>query len=84
VRIGEAYSYFPQSNIRSAIPAPAKELTRQGSESLENDSVTGIAAAAAGNREKRIEELRQEFQDGSYKVDPAEVASKLIDSHLDS
>lgn len=84
MRIGEVYSYFPQDNIRSAIPAPAKELTRQGSESLENDSVTGVAAAAEGNREKRVEELRQQVQEGSYNVDPAEVASKLINSHLDS
>lgn len=83
MRIGEVYSYFPQSNARSAIPAPAKELTGQGSESVENDSVTGVAAAAATNREKRIDELRQQVQEGTYKVDPAEVAGKLIDTHLD-
>ena len=84
MRIGEVYSYFPQSNIRSAIPAPAKELTGQGSGPLDSDSVTGVAAAAATNRDKRIEELRQQVQEGSYKADPAEVASKLIDNQLDS
>ncbi len=84
MRISENYSYLPQSNMRSAIPAPAKEMISSSCEPVDSDSVTGVAATAAENRENRVAELRQQVQDGTYKVDPAEVASKLIDSHLDS
>ncbi len=82
MRIGEVYSYLPQSNVRSAAPALAKELPSD-SESLDNDSVTGVAVTAADNRESRIAELRQQVQSGNYKVDAEAVSSKLIDSHLD-
>jgi flagellar biosynthesis anti-sigma factor FlgM len=72
-----------QGSIRSAIPAPAKELLRSSGEPLDTDSVSGAAVTAAENRQSRVAELRQQVQDGTYKVDTAEVAGKLIDSHLD-
>jgi Anti-sigma-28 factor, FlgM len=83
VRISETYSYLPQSSVRSAIPAPAKELLRATCEPLDTDSVSGVTVTAADNRESRVAELRRQVQDGTYKVDAAEVAGKLIDSHLD-
>jgi flagellar biosynthesis anti-sigma factor FlgM len=84
VRISETYSYPPQSYIRSAIPAPAKELINSSSESLGTDSVGGATVTAAADRENRVAEIRQQVQNGAYEVDSAAVASKLIDSHLDS
>ncbi len=83
MRISEIYSYPPQSNIRSAIPAPAKELLSSACEPLDADSVSGIAVTASDNRDSRVAELRQQVEDGTYKVDPAELTGKLIDSHLD-
>jgi anti-sigma28 factor (negative regulator of flagellin synthesis) len=84
VRIGEIYSYLPESNIRSAIPAKAKELIPAHSESLDADSVSGVGVTGSEDRERRVAELRRQVQDGTYNVDATEVASKLIDTHLDS
>ncbi len=83
MRIGENYSYLPQSSIRSAVPARAREILRPASESLESDSVSGAALVDAGNREARIEELRNSVQSGNYRVNAEEVSASIIDRHLD-
>jgi anti-sigma28 factor (negative regulator of flagellin synthesis) len=83
VRIGENYSYLPQSSIRSAAPTRAREVLGPGSESAGSDSVSGGALVNAGNREARIEELRDRVQSGKYQVNAEEVSAKIIDRHLD-
>lgn len=37
---------------------------------------------AAEEREARVAELRRQHQSGTYKVDAAELSSKIIDEHL--
>ena len=64
MRIGENYSYLPQSSIRAAVPARAREVLRPASESLESDSVSGAALVDAGKREALIQELRDSVQSG--------------------
>jgi flagellar biosynthesis anti-sigma factor FlgM len=44
--------------------------------------LSSLASKLAVSNEGRIERLRQAVQDGSYNVDPAAVASRLIDEHL--
>ena len=44
--------------------------------------LSSLASRLAASNEDRIERLRQAVQDGSYKVDPAAIASRLIDEHL--
>jgi anti-sigma28 factor (negative regulator of flagellin synthesis) len=51
---------------------------------------TGAAAAPApakertqrANRENRITQLREQYLAGSYQVDSAEIARKVVDAHL--
>ena len=49
---------------------------------------TAFAAGGAGlpdvsaEREARIEELRCQYADGSYHVDAAAVAARIVDEHL--
>ncbi len=83
MRIGENYSYLPQSSVRAAVPAPAREILRPASESLESDSVSGAALVNAGNREARVAELRKNVQSGTYQVDAEEISAKIIDHHLE-
>lgn len=83
MRIGENYSYLPQSSIRAAVPAPAREILRPASEALESDSVSGPALVNTGNREARIEELRKAVQSGEYEIDTEEVSAKIIDHHVE-
>lgn len=83
MRIGENYSYLPQSSIRAAVPARAREVLRPASESLESDSVSGAALVDAGKREALIQELRDSVQSGNYRVDAEEVSARIIDRHLD-
>ncbi len=83
MRIGENYSYVPQSSIRTAVPARAREVLRPASESFVSDSVGGPALASAENRQARIEELRKTVQSGDYEVNAEEVSAKIIDSHLE-
>ena len=45
------------------------------------EELTSIEAAAA--RERRIEELREKFLDGTYCVDAAKISAKIIDRHLE-
>ena len=82
MRIGENYSYLTQSSIRAAIPAPARDILRPASETLETDSVSGPVLANAGNREARVEELRKSVQSGEYEVKAEEVSAKIINRHL--
>lgn len=83
MRIGENYSYLPQSSIRAAVPAPAREILRPASEALESDSVSGPALVNSRNREARVEELRKSVQSGYYRVNAEEVSARIIDRHLD-
>ncbi len=83
MRIGENYSYLPQSSIRAAVPAPAREILRPASEALESDSVSGPGLVNSQNREARVEELRKSVQSGHYRVNAEEVSARIIDRHLD-
>ena len=36
----------------------------------------------AAEREARVEDLRRQYADGSYQVDAAAVAARIVDEHL--
>ncbi|MBV8867501.1 MAG: flagellar biosynthesis anti-sigma factor FlgM [Acidobacteriaceae bacterium] len=82
MRIADNYAYLPQSSMRAAVPAPAREILRPASESRQSDSVSGSALANIGNREAQIEELRTSVQSGQYDVKAEQVSAKIIDWHL--
>jgi anti-sigma28 factor (negative regulator of flagellin synthesis) len=54
-----------------------------GSEAISGEDVAvGVGATATEQRESRIEELRRQLQNGTYKVDVHEVSRKIVDEHL--
>jgi len=52
------------------------------SEPTDVGDLSSLASRLAASNEDRIERLRQAVQDGSYTVDPAAIASRLIDEHF--
>ncbi|MBV8551887.1 MAG: flagellar biosynthesis anti-sigma factor FlgM [Acidobacteriaceae bacterium] len=40
------------------------------------------ARASGCSKEAKIAELRRQFFEGAYRVDPAKVSAKMIDAHL--
>ena len=76
----------PATNLESAAsrakatePSPAREPAR------DEVAVGPVALAAANSLEapdKRIAELRQQVQDGTYRVDSAALSAKIVDEHL--
>lgn len=46
-------------------------------------SAASVASQAIQNREDRIAELRQAYLSGSYRPDPAKVAAKIVDEHIE-
>jgi anti-sigma28 factor (negative regulator of flagellin synthesis) len=82
MRVGETCSYTPHSSAWSVLGAPLMKLSNDGEVISGEDVAVGIGATAAEKRENRIEELRRQVQNGSYKVDVHEVSKKIIDEHL--
>ena len=68
------------------MPAP-KAVTAVSSPKRTNKPASTVVqpaedrVALAG--EARVAELKRRYQDGTYKVDPLEVSSKIIDRHID-
>jgi flagellar biosynthesis anti-sigma factor FlgM len=52
------------------------------SDQTDISDLSSLASKLAAPNEDRIERLRQAVQDGSYNVDPAAIASRIIDESL--
>jgi flagellar biosynthesis anti-sigma factor FlgM len=52
------------------------------SEQTDGASLSALATKLAATDEERIERLRKAVEDGSYKVDAAAVAARMIDENL--
>lgn len=81
VGVSNSISDVPESRNTSApSDAPANP-------SLDQVSVGSVAAAASRALESsndRVTELRQQYVDGTYKVDAAALSAKIVNDHLDS
>ena len=62
--------------------AERRRADAAASEPTDVGDLSSLASRLASSNEERMERLRQAVQDGSYKVDPAATASRLIDEHL--
>ena len=67
---------------------PASKQTEQAavSGSVEDHVCLGSVAVAASNSldgpDAKIAELRQQYLDGTYQVQPDKVSAKIVDEHL--
>lgn len=77
-----------KSNSSPQVTGPEQPVERRGasdapkSERADLASLSALATKLAATDEERIERLRKAVEDGSYKVDAAAVASRLIDESL--
>ncbi len=77
-------------NSNSSPPVTGREEPRERrraseaskSEQADAASLSALVTKLAGTDEERIERLRKAVEDGSYKVDAAAIASRLIDESL--
>jgi anti-sigma28 factor (negative regulator of flagellin synthesis) len=66
--------------------APTQPAAQQVPERFDEASLGSVAKAVSQGlvaSEARVAELRAQYQSGSYKVDAADLSSKLIDEHLE-
>jgi flagellar biosynthesis anti-sigma factor FlgM len=72
--------------VSGAEQPPERRRPSDASKSEQTDaaSLSALATKVAAPDEERIERLRKAVEDGSYKVDAAAVASRLIDESLKS
>jgi negative regulator of flagellin synthesis FlgM len=62
----------PNTSARAEISSRAREMA----------TAKQVAAQTPDVREDRVEALRRQIQNGSYKVDSDAVADRLVDEHL--
>jgi anti-sigma28 factor (negative regulator of flagellin synthesis) len=74
-----AISEFAET-LRAAAAAVGQPQGQSGV-ALDVDRDTRSAGLDA-DREARIAELRRQYLEGSYSVDPREVAARIVDDHL--
>lgn len=74
-----AVSEFAET-LRVAAAAVGQPVGQE-SVALDVDRDTRSAGIDA-DREARIAELRRQYLEGSYSVDPQEVAARVVDDHL--
>ena len=80
MRITNGHSVFEMT--------PANTAAKVGFQAKVNKAASNTAAqpsddqvALAGGA--RVAELKRRYQEGSYKVDPQAVSSKIVDRHID-
>jgi anti-sigma28 factor (negative regulator of flagellin synthesis) len=66
--------------LRAAAAAAGQPVGQQ-SVALDLDSDTRSAGMDT-DREARIAELRRQYLEGSYSMDPREIAARIVDDHL--
>jgi negative regulator of flagellin synthesis FlgM len=71
----------PSASAQESNKAPADKVTLT-SLSSQIREIEKRAQTANSNNDARIAELKKSIQDGSYKVDAASVADKLINTEL--
>lgn len=67
---------------KAAEGAERRRVDTATGEPTDISDVSSLASKLMASNEDRIEQLREAVQDGSYNVDPAAVASRLINEHL--
>ena len=88
MRISDA----PSPDSAAAVQPAANRVAKEPEQSTAPDAAQtdqaalGAVAVAASKSleasESKVAELRQQYLDGAYNVDPKELSSKIVDEHL--
>ncbi|CEG25902.1 flagellar biosynthesis anti-sigma factor FlgM [Bacillus sp. B-jedd] len=72
------YSYQNQQNRLNNVNIEKKSSTSEVKISERGKEMAKAAASEQAERQKRVQELKQQIADGSYKVDSSKIADKLV------
>lgn len=86
MRVSDSPAADPAGQVQTASPAASNE-NASGAATAPQDEVNVSSVAQAASKalevpESKIQELREQYLDGTYKVDAKELSSKILDEHL--
>lgn len=76
------YSYQKQQNRTNHIPANTTKKTSSSANveiSSRGREISQAMMSEQAQRQKRVQELKQQISDGTYQVDSSKVADKMVD-----
>lgn len=86
MRISDSLPANPAGNVQPATPvAPNGQEASVTGTPQDEASISSIAQAASKSLEapeSKIQELRSQYMDGTYKVDTKDLSAKILDEHL--